>query len=1270
MNATFSKNIIKPLSKFSKICGISWSPNNTKLAVACSDKKIYLFDEQGNIKENFQTKAFKSENYEIIQILFNPDGTELAISQSDNIINIYKLGLNWEENKSIINKFELEAKPNCMIWSRTNTKEILFGLSNGEIRICLLEKNNTTNLLYKHTLNCVSISSSLDRKYIISGHKDCVILIYNIENHEVKKLVNHTCIPTCLAFGLNSSIFAAGNDFKVVIYNISGETVQNFDYSNNDDIKEFGCYSVNSSQDAIAFGNSNSFFIYYYNKANNKWEEKIIKIENYFVISSICWKPDKSALVVGNLINSVDIYDIYLKKKIYKNIYEFTFVTKNFIRVTNMQSKQYLNIKYQDTSKIQSLKISAENYFVIIKKETLILADLNQRKFSEIPWNMPEIEKFDLKNQYICIICCNKSLSLIEFGINKILFTLPSKNYSEEDLNKIKQMYYEYLISINQLDKAAKFKESTKDFKSEIDSYLKEGNPTEASKIFIKHYNKANYDKNILEKIIINLNESGLNKQSGELFEEMGQHQNAIDSYRKSKCFSNAILIAKKNNINITNELEEEWGEFLLEKKEYENAISHFLEAGAKEKAVKVFIHLKQWEKVIELVNNLENVNPLILKTIGNHFEKDFQYDKAEEYFIKAGELMKAFNMYINSEKFVKKEKSNEVLEKINEIKRFFEEFENNKMSKSGKNKQFTEEEKKIIIQKFYELKQIIFDDKNVDNNAKKESKIEGNPDKNTEIVYKNVIEGNINQNELNEETILKLIEYGKSVSDMDIILKLCKDLYQLLDFILKKFEHLLHIYKSEKKYIHLDKLIDIETNSLKKIMKIHTLLLQKEKENNYYLIKFVEIFKKHINFFKNRDIQNLLILKEMIYNHKKYGKELKELSIVIVNIIKNTFFYLIDEKAINSIEIIDYVLNLGNEIFELKEKKIFEAINIYELNENDYLQFCKLWDLVNNNNTKYSLMRIIFDKIEIFKDFGIIFKLIPNHLFDNIIANDLEIRFKKIFYSNFNLNSCVNVFNDIYKTIEIFISVNYPLSDFLRFIEETKNLQNKMISKLYLKLIEDKNLNNNKELKNFALNYLIGKNMINDIKSINSIVEIISSNNNNYTQYLLNVIKNYKINEDDFFNPNMLNKFKLYAIIYSKFFYNYYQLDYFKSSNISLSRIYNNIYKLELNYKQFNYLIDEINKDYFKEKLMVFNCMMNQVDEDIKIYEFIIKTKERFNNINKQLSKLENFLKAFFDNHEKNALNQIKKLNSFIKSKNIGSDLQQIEKFISKSTE
>ena len=223
-----------------------------KLAVANADKKIYLFDEQGINKDNFSTKAFKSEKYEIIQILFNPESTELAVAQSDNIINIYNIGLNWEEQKLIINEFELEAKPNCMIWSKISTKEIYIGLSNGDIRTCLLDKNNTSNLLYRHSLCCISISLSFDGKYIISGHRDCTIFIYNIEKNEVKKLVKHSCIPTCLAFGIYSSILAAGNDFKVVIYNDTGEIIQSFDYSNNDNIKDFSCCAMNNSADAIA----------------------------------------------------------------------------------------------------------------------------------------------------------------------------------------------------------------------------------------------------------------------------------------------------------------------------------------------------------------------------------------------------------------------------------------------------------------------------------------------------------------------------------------------------------------------------------------------------------------------------------------------------------------------------------------------------------------------------------------------------------------------------------------------------------------------------------------------------------------------------------------------------------------------------------------------------------------------------------------------------------------------------------------------------------
>jgi len=39
-----------------KVISIAWSPNNLKLAVASSDRSIYLFDENGVKRDRFSTK--------------------------------------------------------------------------------------------------------------------------------------------------------------------------------------------------------------------------------------------------------------------------------------------------------------------------------------------------------------------------------------------------------------------------------------------------------------------------------------------------------------------------------------------------------------------------------------------------------------------------------------------------------------------------------------------------------------------------------------------------------------------------------------------------------------------------------------------------------------------------------------------------------------------------------------------------------------------------------------------------------------------------------------------------------------------------------------------------------------------------------------------------------------------------------------------------------------------------------------------------------------
>ena len=183
MNFSHSKNIIPGGEEIAKICAASWSPNNMRLAIATSNKKILLFDENGAKKDAFSTKGReKNKEYVIREIVFSPDSTKLAIAQSDNIIFVYKLGARWGDTKSICNKLEQPSSVMCMIWSRTKGNEIFFGLTDGKIKIGLLGSKNSSSVLYSYEFPALSIATSLDGKFIISGHADNVILKYNLEN--------------------------------------------------------------------------------------------------------------------------------------------------------------------------------------------------------------------------------------------------------------------------------------------------------------------------------------------------------------------------------------------------------------------------------------------------------------------------------------------------------------------------------------------------------------------------------------------------------------------------------------------------------------------------------------------------------------------------------------------------------------------------------------------------------------------------------------------------------------------------------------------------------------------------------------------------------------------------------------------------------------------------------------------------------------------------------------------------------------------------------
>ena len=73
------------------------------------------------------------KNYVIRGMAFSPDSIKLAIAQSDNIVYIYKLGVEWGDKKSICNKFVHTTAITCLTWPQKRVNEMVFGTADGKV---------------------------------------------------------------------------------------------------------------------------------------------------------------------------------------------------------------------------------------------------------------------------------------------------------------------------------------------------------------------------------------------------------------------------------------------------------------------------------------------------------------------------------------------------------------------------------------------------------------------------------------------------------------------------------------------------------------------------------------------------------------------------------------------------------------------------------------------------------------------------------------------------------------------------------------------------------------------------------------------------------------------------------------------------------------------------------------------------------------------------------------------------------------------------------
>ncbi|XP_063770977.1 intraflagellar transport protein 172 homolog isoform X3 [Pseudophryne corroboree] len=431
MQLKHMKSLLTPQDGAAKVTAMAWAQNNAKFAVCTVDRVVLLYDEHGERRDKFSTKPadakYGKKSYMVKGMAFSPDSTKIAIGQTDNIIYVYKIGEDWGDKKVICNKFIQSSAVTCLLWPLETT--IVFGLAEGKVRLANT-KSNKSSTIYGTDSYVVSLTSNVAGKGILAGHADGSIVRYFLDDEgsgeSQGKFASHPCPPYALAWASNS-VVAGGCDKKLVAYGREGQVIQTFDYSRDPGERELSAAAASPSGQSVVIGSHDRLRVLNWSPRRGLWEEARPKdIPNLYSITTLAWKRDGSRLCAGTLCGGVEQFDCCLRRTIYKNKFEMTYVGPSQVIVKNLSTGTRVVLKSHYGYEVDEVKIMGnERFLVAHTSDTLLLGDLQNNRLSEVAWQgTGGNEKFFFENENVCMIFNAGELTLVEYGSNEILGTV------------------------------------------------------------------------------------------------------------------------------------------------------------------------------------------------------------------------------------------------------------------------------------------------------------------------------------------------------------------------------------------------------------------------------------------------------------------------------------------------------------------------------------------------------------------------------------------------------------------------------------------------------------------------------------------------------------------------------------------------------------------------------------------------------------------------------------------------------------------------------
>ena len=148
-------------------------------------------------------------------------------------------------------------------------------------------------------------------------------------------------------------------------------------------------------------------------------------------------------------------------------------------------------------------------------------------------------------------------------------------------------------------------------------------------------------------------------ERAGELYDALDRTGEAKDAYVRGHAYRRAVELCRRAGSNLSHEvveLEEKWGDHLVEMKQVDAAINHFIEAGQSVKAIEAAMECRNWKKALEIVDAQaggggHQFQPYY-RRIARHYEQARDYEQAERCFLRAGEPAEAVEMYCRADRW------------------------------------------------------------------------------------------------------------------------------------------------------------------------------------------------------------------------------------------------------------------------------------------------------------------------------------------------------------------------------------------------------------------------------------------------------------------------------------------------------------------------------------------------------------------------------------------------------------------------------------------